>query len=295
MAKRDDIVWKDLFVYDEDSPTCLRWIDPYRKGNKGKPTKRINNGYAGSITKYGQPIVYYDAWPYPAKEVVWEIIYGTKPDGDIWFLDGNPGNVKVQNLIIQEEIIKSYKYDSFIGDYIEYDETSPSCLRWKRRYKLGSTAMVGDVVGSLDELDGYWKVHALGGNFKAHKIVWALHNNFTNQDGKHIDHLNGVRSDNRIDNLRLIDPEFNARNQGIQKNNKTGVNGVAFNVVRTKCGNFTERYVATAVLNGKKRTKAFSPFVHGYEGAFRKACEWREKMIAEFNEQGAGYTERHGT
>lgn len=295
MAKRGDIIWKDIFVYDEESPTCLRWIDPYRKGANSKPTKRVNNGFAGNVTKYGQPVIYYDKWPYPAKEVVWEIIYGTKPDGDIWFLDGDPSNVKIQNLIIQEEIVKNHKYDSFLGDYIEYDDTSPSCLRWKRRYKLGSTVRVGDVAGSLDELDGYWKVHALGDNFKAHKIVWALHNNFEDQVGKHIDHLNGIRSDNRIDNLRLISPEFNARNQGIQKNNKTGVNGVTFNVVRTKCGNFTERYVATAALDGKKKTKAFSPFVHGYEEAFRKACEWREKMIAEFNEQGAGYTERHGT
>lgn len=295
MGKRYDIVWEDVFVYDDNSPTCLRWIDPYRKGAKGVPTKRVNNGYAGNVTKHGQPVVYFEQWPYPAKEVVWEIVKGEKPNGELWFLDGNPSNVKIENLIVHEDIVKTHKYDSFLGDYLEYDESSPSCLRWRRRWKMGSTIQVGDVTGSLDELDGYWKVHGLGGNFKAHKIVWALHNNFQDQKGKHIDHLNGVRSDNRVSNLRLVEPELNARNQGLQKNNKTGVNGVSYQVVKTKVGNFTERYVATAALDCKKKTKSFSPGVHGHEKAFRMACEWREKMIELFNEQGAGYTERHGT
>lgn len=295
MSKRDDIIWKEFLEYDENSPTCLRWIDPYRKGRGGKPIKRVNNGWAGSVSKNGSVIVYHEGWPYPAKEVVWEIVNGEKPQGTIWFVDGNPLNVKIGNLFIQEDIERSHKYDSFLADYLEYDETSPSCLRWKRRYKLGSNVSPGDIAGSLDTLDGYWKLHGLSDHFKVHKIVWALHNDFQNQTGKHIDHLNGVRSDNRIENLRLVAPELNARNQGLQKNNKTGVNGVAFSVVKTKCGNYTERYVATAALDGKKKTKAFSPFVYGYEQAFKLACEWREKMIAEFNEQGAGYTERHGS
>lgn len=295
MAKRDDIDWKEILVYDEDSPTCLRWKNPYRSGVNGKPTKRINKGYAGNITKYGQAVVYYDKWPYPAKEVVWEIVKGEKPSGELWFLDGNNSNVRIENLFIVEEITKTHKYDRFLGEYLEYDETSPSCLRWKRKWKMGSTIQVGDVAGSLYDLDGYWKLHGLGGHFKVHKIVWALRNDFQDQKGKHIDHLNGVRSDNRILNLRLVEPELNARNQGIQKNNKTGVNGVSYQVVRTNVGNFTERYVATAVLNGKKKTKSFSPRVYGHEKAFQMACEWREKMIDEFNAQGAGYTERHGT
>lgn len=295
MGKRCDIEWKEILVYDEQSPTCLRWKDPYRAGVNGKPTKRVNNGYAGNVTKHGQPVVYFEKWTYPAKEVVWEIVKGEKPTRELWFLDGNPSNVKIENLIVHEEIVKVHKYDIFLGDYLEYDESSPSCLRWKRRWKMGSTTRVGDIAGSLDELDGYWKLHALGDHFKAHKIVWALHNEFQDQSGRHIDHLNGIRSDNRIENLRLVEPELNARNQGLQKNNKTGVTGVSYQVVKTSIGNFTERYVATATLDGKKKTRSFSPRVHGHERAFQKACEWREKMIEEFNNQGAGYTERHGT
>lgn len=296
MAKQKNVDWGTYFRYDESSFTCLKWVNPFREGVGGKPVKRINNGDAGSITSRGQLVVYLEQWPYPAKDVIWELHYGKIPEGgEVWYKDSDIRNIKIDNLYIQQDIVKSHKYDKFLGDYLEYDPSSPSCLRWKARWKRGSTISPGDVAGSLDTADGYWKVHGLNGNFKGHKIVWAIMNNYPNQKGLHIDHLNGIRSDNRIENLRLIEPEFNARNQGIQKNSKTGVNGVIFSIVKTKCGNFTERFVACAAFNGKKKTKAFSPFVHGYEGAFQKACYWRERMIEEFNEQGAGYTERHGT
>ena len=55
--------------------------------------------------------------------------------------------------------------------------------------------------------------------------------------------------------------------------------------------------------NKSRRSKAwnecaangFSVEKHGNEEAFRLACEWRSEQIRLLNEQGAGYTERHGT
>jgi hypothetical protein len=43
------------------------------------------------------------------------------------------------------------------------------------------------------------------------------------------------------------------------------------------------------------KSKAFSCLKYGDEEALRLALEWRDKTIKEINEQGAGYTERHGT
>lgn len=39
---------------------------------------------------------------------------------------------------------------------------------------------------------------------------------------------------------------------------------------------------------------SFSCNKYGHEQAFQLACQWREQKIAELNEQGAGYSERHG-
>jgi len=42
-----------------------------------------------------------------------------------------------------------------------------------------------------------------------------------------IDHVNGVRTDNRIENLRSVTHAENGRNQAIPRNNTSGVMGVA--------------------------------------------------------------------
>lgn len=293
--KRTDIKWEELFFYDESSPTCLRWITTHRKGRGGHPVKRVNNGVAGNLKRDNSVVVTYDKWPYPVKNIVWELHNGPVPDGkELMYVDGDISNVKIENLYLPETVEKNHRYDKFLGNYFAYDESSPSCLRWIKKSHISSNMKVGDVAGSFDELDGYWKLHALSDHMKVHKVVWALHNDFVDQTGLQIDHIDGVRSNNRIENLRLVQPSLNARNQGLQKNSKTGVNGVVLGLVKTKIGNYTERYTATVYIDGKKQTKSFSPFVHGREKAFEMACEWREKRITELNEQGYGYTERHG-
>lgn len=288
--------WSELFEYDEESITCLSWINKFRIGRGGKPVARINNGHAGSISFGGYPTVYIDKYPYSAVKVVWEMFNGPIPEGrQVMFKDGNPLNCKIGNLELNIEIDRqAYKHGEYLSQFFYYDEDSPSGLRWKRIYGKGSTAKIGDVVGSNDK--GYWRVHALGSHYKAHKIVWALHNNFENQDGLHIDHIDGNPSNNRIENLRLVPEVINARNKPMMKNNTSGVTGVFFQNVRTKNGNYVERFVASwHDLNKQRRTKCFSVNVYGHELAEHLAIEYRLHQIDLLNLMDAGYTDRHGT
>lgn len=288
--------WSELFEYDEESITCLSWIDKFRKGRGGKPVARINKGHAGSITSGGYPAIYIDQYPYAAVKVVWEMFNGPIPEGrQVMFKDGNPLNCKIDNLELNIVIDRSeYKYGKHLAEFFAYDEESPSGLRWIRLYGKGSTVKIGDVVGSND--NGYWRVHALGSHYKAHKIVWALNNNFENQDGLHIDHIDGNPSNNKIENLRLVDPILNARNKPMLKSNTSGIHGVCFQNVRTKNGNYVERYVACwQDLSGKRRSKCFSVNVYGAELAEFLATEYRLHQMELLNLMDAGYTERHGT
>lgn len=282
-----------MFVYDETSPTFLRWIIP-RKGRSGKPVARKNNGQAGNLTPTGVS-VNISGDVYSSKYIVWILVNGTLPEGrDVLFVDGNAQNLKASNLRLNQIIPEGDKYGEYLKDYFEYDETSPSCLRWKSKYARGSRIGIGDVTGSLDDMDGYWRIHALGTHLKAHKVVWSLFNSGS-QEGFTIDHINGVRGDNRIINLRLVENEINQRNRSMNKNNKTGTNGISFSGRFQDNGDYYSKYSARAIRNGKPVSRTFSVQKYGDEKAFRLAVEWRDGVIEELNTQGAGYTERHGT
>lgn len=62
--------------------------------------------------------------------------------------------------------------------------------------------------------------------WQAHRIAWALHYGCWPKD--QIDHINGVKTDNRIANLREATNSQNGKNLGLSKANKSGVKGVCF-------------------------------------------------------------------
>jgi hypothetical protein len=62
---------------------------------------------------------------------------------------------------------------------------------------------------------------------KAHRAAWAL------QHGRwptEIDHINGRRADNRLENLREVSRATNCRNRGLRNDNMSGIVGVGFHL-----------------------------------------------------------------
>lgn len=74
---------------------------------------------------------------------------------------------------------------------------------------------------------GYFQTKVDGTMFKVHRIIWAMC--FGEWPDGDIDHINRIRSDNRIQNLRVVDAVGNSRNRGMHSRNSSGVNGVYFN------------------------------------------------------------------
>jgi len=66
----------------------------------------------------------------------------------------------------------------------------------------------------------------------AHRIVYSLHHG--HHPKMQIDHINGIRSDNRPENLRDVNNRVNARNSRLFKSNTSGFHGVTWNKLEQK-------------------------------------------------------------
>ena len=102
---------------------------------------------------------------------------------------------------------------------------SGQAARWNGQY-AGKIAFP-----SIDQ-KGYHSGMLLRSCVLAHRVAWALHT--MEAPPEFLDHINGDRSDNRIENLRPATKAENARNSGKKVNNTSGFKGVCKSSVAGK-------------------------------------------------------------
>lgn len=164
-------------------------------------------------------------------------------------------------------------------DKIAYNEDSPSGIIWKETF---GKVKAGEVAGTKRS-DGYWRV----GKYKeyVHRLVWQLFNGKI--IGKmSIDHIDGNTSNNKIENLRLVTHKENMRNTKKNKNNKSGINGVALENIK----GFEYWSAIWNEVNGTPSRKRFSVKELGNEQAFLNAVEYRKEV----EDRLSHFSERHG-
>lgn len=111
---------------------------------------------------------------------------------------------------------------SNIGEYLKYDETSPSGLRWIKKTSSASRINVGDPAGNLNNRNYYQTIFA-GKHYQNHRIIFFLNYGYCPEI---IDHIDNVRTNNRIDNLRAATKSQNQHNSKKPRNNSSGHKGV---------------------------------------------------------------------
>lgn len=170
----------------------------------------------------------------------------------------------------------------YLASVFEYNAEA-GLLVWKRRdrstfksdgsFKSWNTRFSGKVAGSQNG-QGYRQVDLDGKVYLAHRIIWTLVNGDIGAED--IDHLNGDRSDNRIENLRVVSRSVNLRNSARIKPSQLGICGVSVHKA-------TGKYRAYVGVNGKQ--------IHlGFFDDLDAAIEAREEANSTY-----GFTKRHGT
>lgn len=171
-----------------------------------------------------------------------------------------------------------------IGEFLYYDPDSPSGLSWSKCILVGKMfnrkiTVPGQHAGTLNNKNHYWQVRFERKTYRAHRVVLALHG-IDIPEGMVVDHIDGNKSNNLIENLRVVTLEGNAKNK-VHTSSNTNVPYIHYS---TKL----RRYQVNIVTYGKRTCTLF----YGEEGsdAFDEAMEFllsQERIMLE-----SGYTNR---
>ena len=148
------------------------------------------------------------------------------------------------------------------------------------------------VVHSPDDAnakDGYISIKRHGVRVFLHNWIWEYYNGPI-PDGYEVDHINGIPTDCRLINMRLVSHMINCRNRRKRNDNTSGTTGVYRQWKKTN-----EYW--TAAWNdphtGKLRTKSFNIGVLGDSEAKDAAIAYRATIEADLV-KNHNYTLRHG-
>lgn len=192
-------------------------------------------------------------------------------------------------IVNTNKVCKSYKSIKIedLDDLLEYDESSPTCLRWTNkqsklslRYKVAGTLCFdkkGKPCGS--------SIKFKNKTMQINRLVWVIHNGYLAEDLV-VDHIDGDRHNNNISNLRAITIAENARNRSCRVNKKNS--HLPSGVYETE-----SYFISSVVIADKRKSASFAKLKYGYQEAKQKAISWRSSMIRKLNVLGANYSERH--
>lgn len=131
----------------------------------------------------------------------------------------------------QDTLRQLLRYDPNTGKLF-WRERGPEWFTTDRVRKTWNARYAGqEALSMVDPTNGYKKGSVFHSTCYAHRVAWTL---VHGSCGGEIDHINGDRTDNRLDNLRLVDRVGNSRNHARNMNNSSGVTGVYWDRRRAK-------------------------------------------------------------
>ena len=107
-----------------------------------------------------------------------------------------------------------------LKELLEYKDGG---LYWK--VKPAARVTIGDRFGAYNKRDRYRTGAVYNKPYREHRLIYLYHYGCIPDI---LDHINGVRDDNRIENLRASSHSDNGKNRGSNRNNTSGHQGVSW-------------------------------------------------------------------
>lgn len=194
-------------------------------------------------------------------------------------------NKEKQAAVPQKVLHELFDYNPTIGRLVWIKKTSPKA----------NSIKIGQPAGSLRK-DGYVSLNVNGYTYLVHRLVWTyVHGDYPDGEQPFIDHINGKRNDNRIENLKCSSNAENGRNQSMKASNTSGITGIC----RMNNGYMNNLLWYWRAQwndeNGTPHRKDFSICKLGEDQAKQMAINHRAEQIRLLEENhGIVYSDRHG-
>lgn len=147
-----------------------------------------------------------------------------------------------------------------VREMLEYDPLSGD-LYWKN--VTTNRVKVGDRAGNYSQ--GYVETSIDGRTYRATHLIWVIV--FGRLPHGFVDHINGVRDDNRLINLREATHAENARNVAMHRDNTCGAKGVQIHRGRRK------PYQARIYVDGRQKSLGYFATVDAAKAAYDAAAK----------------------
>lgn len=108
--------------------------------------------------------------------------------------------------------------------YNDNGRAEASALMWNDRF-------AGQMAGTMED-GGYTRLYVNHRNQLSHRVIWAMA--YGEWPRGQIDHIDHDRSNNRLENLRLVSERGNSRNRRLSGRNTSGINGVCWDIDLSK-------------------------------------------------------------
>lgn len=127
---------------------------------------------------------------------------------------------KYGNIRLVSEIVRRVPSQDELKKLMHYDPETGVLTHLVSRGK----GKAGEAAGKINKA-GYWETRVFNRLFPVHRLAWLYMTGMLPEKPVSIDHINGIRSDNRWCNLRLATYHQQTWNTGAHHHNQSGLKG----------------------------------------------------------------------
>lgn len=163
--------------------------------------------------------------------------------------NNNPRLLTSEEIVSPQDLAYLF-YADFENGVIYWKQRSIDSFATKRAASIWNKRFAGKPALTANHKSGYKHGLIYKKAYLTHRVIYAMKHGYWPE---YIDHINGNRMDNRIENLRSVTKSENSCNSSIPTNNTSGHIGVSWNAR-------DQRWSAYITFNRKR--KALGNFVN---------------------------------